>query len=397
MKRAVAAIVLLLVPAGAAAAAAAPGSTGIAATRADMAARLADRNGRPLDGRGTSVAIIDTGIDPTHPAFVLPGGRSKVVRILSAVPCLLHGAESPATSEISSDPSCVVPLPMVNADAGIGGHGTMVGGVVAGDRYRLRDGTRVGGVAPGARLVVISTTAALIGIDDAFAWILAHHAAPCGPGVSVDVCPPIRVVNGSWGSTSARIVQLQDALARAGVVTVWANGNSGGDGSTSHSNPDATTDRTGGIISVASYDDGTHRLSPTSSRGNKAKPDTWPDVSAPGVNIVSSCRAYQPICPAIETAPPRDGPGPSDVKTYFTASGTSFSAPEVAGVVALLFQADPGATAAQIEDAIKATAVKFRDGAPYARLGTYTSSYDKGTGLVDAYAAAIRLGARRSS
>jgi serine protease AprX len=383
-----------------AAAAPAPASPGTVATRALLAGqRLVDQRGRPLDGTGTSVAIIDTGIDPTHPAFRLPGGATKVVQVLSAAPCAMYGGDSPATSEVSDDPGCVVPVPTANVDAGHGGHGTMIGGIVAGDPYILSDGTPVGGIAPGARLVVISTTAALVGIDNAFRWVLAHHAAPCGAGVPTSVCPPIRVVNCSWGANSPVIARLQDALAREGVVTVWANGNTGGDGSTDKSNPDATLDPTPGVIAVASYDDlgtGTRhgRVSPTSSRGDKRRPQTWPAISAPGVNIISSCRMYQAICPAIETEPPRSGPGAQDMNTYFIGSGTSFAAPEVVGVVALLMQADPSATAAQIEDALKATAYKFADGARYQRVGRYTSSFDKGTGLVDAYAAALSLGAR---
>jgi serine protease AprX len=82
------------------------------------------------------------------------------------------------------------------------------------------------------------------------------------------------------------------------------------------------------------------------------------------------------------------------VATYFVGSGTSFAAPEIAGIVALLFQADPTASAAMIEDALKSTAYKYASGAPYQQVGRYTSSYDKGTGLADAYAAALRLGAR---
>jgi serine protease AprX len=65
--------------------------------------------------------------------------------------------------------------------------------------------------------------------------------------------------------------------------------------------------------------------------------------------------------------------------------------------VALLAQAAPSATPAQIEDALKATAHRFADGAPYRRVGRYMASYDKGAGLVDAYAAAVRLGARALS
>src|SRR3712207_9331465 len=55
------------------------GSTGTVATRSLEARQtLVDANGAPLDGTGVSVAVIDTGIDPTHPAFA--GG--KVVRSL---------------------------------------------------------------------------------------------------------------------------------------------------------------------------------------------------------------------------------------------------------------------------------------------------------------------------
>jgi len=194
------------------------------------------------------------------------------------------------------------------------------------------------------------------------------------------------------------IVRQQDALARAGVVVVWANGNGGGDGSTAVSNKVATLDRTPGIIAAAGYDDlgtGTRngKISPTSSRGKASDPRTWPDISAPGVDIVSSCHPWFAVCTAIETQPPRDGPGPTDMATYFTGSGTSWSAPEVAGVVAMLFQLKPKATSAQIEDVLESTAYRYKDGAAYKRVGRYWSSFDKGAGLVDAYAAALRFGA----
>lgn len=67
------------------------------------------------------------------------------------------------------------------------------------------------------------------------------------------------------------------------------------------------------------------------------------------------------------------------------------AAPQITGIVAQLFQRAPSATPAQIEDALKATAHKYADGAPYVTSGAYTSSYDKGTGLVDVVAAAKAL------
>ena len=79
--------------------------------------------------------------------------------------------------------------------------------------------------------------------------------------------------------------------------------------------------------------------------------------------------------------------------SYNVLSGTSMAAPQIAGIVALLFQADPNATPAQIENAVKSTAEHYANGAPYQHLGKYQTSFDKGTGLVDAVAAATTLGA----
>jgi serine protease AprX len=380
----------------------APASSGIVASRALLAQkRLVDAQGRPLDGRGTTIAVIDTGVDLTHPAFALPGRGTKIVRTLSTLPCLRYGEGSPWTHEISDDPACLVDVPSgTTSDAGHGGHGSFVSGVAVGDHYRLQDGTAVGGAAPGARVLMISTTTALVGLDNAFRWIVEHHRRPCGDDVPASMCPPIRVVNCSWGADDPTITKAQDELAREGVLTVWANGNGGGDGSTSNSNVQGTADRTPGVVSVGSYDDlgtGTRdgKISPGSSEGAKNDPRTWPDISAPGVNIISSCRVYQPICPAIETAPPRDGPGSDDVATYFIGSGTSFAAPQVCGVVALMFQANPRASAGLIERTLERTAYRFDDGASYQRVDGLLTSYDKGAGLVDAYAAATALGAHR--
>ncbi|MGY1916813.1 S8 family serine peptidase [Blastococcus sp. SYSU DS0973] len=64
------------------------------------------------------------------------------------------------------------------------------------------------------------------------------------------------------------------------------------------------------------------------------------------------------------------------------------AAPHIAGIVAQLFQADPAATPAEIEAALKGTAHRYTDGAACQTVGGYPTSFDKGTGLVDAVAAA---------
>ncbi|TNC22381.1 S8 family peptidase [Amycolatopsis alkalitolerans] len=368
--------------------------SGTTATRsAEARTTLTGANGKALDGSGVSIAIIDTGIDPTHPAFQ-SNGQTRVVRSMKSL------------CSNGTDTSCIVNVPTsVDTDTtSLGGHGTHVAGIAAGNAYTLPNGSKVGGSAPGSKIVAISTGLAILvlGTDAALNWVLENHNAPCGAGVPASVCPPIKVINNSYGPSgggsfdpNSATVQLQRALAKEGVVTVWANGNDGGDGSKDLSNPPGQ-DPTPGIISVASYNDqgtGTRdgTVSDFSSRGLASDSSTWPDVSAPGENILSSCRPYLAIC--AQGLQPENGPGPLDIGTYNVISGTSMATPQITGIVAQLFQADPGATPGQIENAIKSTAYKYSNGAPYKSVGPYTSSYDKGTGLVDTVAAARSLGA----
>jgi serine protease AprX len=368
-------------------------STSLLATRGLEAQQtLTGANGAALDGTGVSVAIIDSGIDPTHPAFA----GDKVVRSLKSV-CL---------DESNSDTNCIVDMPRsVDTDTlSLGGHGSHVSSIAAGRLVALNDGTKVSGAAPGASIVSLSTGSAVVilSADSALNWVLEHHAKPCGDAVPLSLCPPIRVVNNSYGpqgggkfDPNSSTVKLQRQLVKEGVVMVWAAGNDGGDGSKSLTNPPAQ-DPTGGIVSVASYNDegtGTRTgpVSKFSSRGAKTDASTWPDISAPGENIVGACRAYLPICST--GLKPQGGPGILDVGSYNTLSGTSMAAPQITGIVALLFQADPTATPDQIEKVLKSTALHYSNGAPYQQVGGYTTSFDKGTGLVDTVRASEALGA----
>jgi subtilisin family serine protease len=366
------------------------------ATRgAEAVSTLTGANGQALDGSGVSVAVIDSGVDPTHPYFRNPDGGSAVVANLKSV-CLVE-------SDTGTDCVLRVPGSLDTDTVSGGGHGTHVSGIVAGRPTTLTDGSSLSGAAPGASLVSISTGAVLliVGADSALNWVLENHEAPCGTGVPPAECPPIKVTNNSYGPSgggefdpNSATVKLQRALAAEGVVTVWAAGNDGGDGSASLTNPPGQ-DPTGGILSVASYydqDTGTRDgvVSEYSSRGAATDPSTWPDLSAPGENITSSCRPYLPICST--GLDPRNGPGLLDAGTFNTISGTSMAAPHIAGIVAQLFQADPTATPAEIEAALKGTTHRYTDGAAYTTVGPYQTSFDKGTGLVDVVAAAGALG-----
>ncbi|WP_299055129.1 S8 family serine peptidase [uncultured Nocardioides sp.] len=364
------------------------------ATRGKEAAEtLTGADGTALTGRGVSVGVIDSGVDPNHPYLRDADGTKAVV----------------SNQKVLCDPfeaACQVIDVGTSVDTdtlSVGGHGTHVTGIAAGRPTELTDGGRLQGAAPGAKVVSLSTGAALVivGADAALNWVLENHEAPCGPDVSAAQCPPIKVTNNSYGPTGggefdpqSATVKLQRALAAEGVVTVWAAGNDGGDGSQSLTNPPGQ-DPTGGILSVASYNDlgtGTRdgELSEFSSRGRAGAQGTYPDVSAPGDTITSSCRPYLVICST--GMDPRNGPGALDIGTFNTISGTSMAAPHVAGIVAQLFQDSPDATPAQIEQAITSTAHQYEFGAPYEAGGTGgTTSFDKGAGLVDVVAAANAL------
>jgi serine protease AprX len=376
----------------------------VLATRSLEAAQTrTGADGLPLEGHGVSIAVIDEGVDPTHPAFQDPGG-SAVVASLKVLCTPLTAHQRPEPEECRVDR---VPLGVSTDLAALGGHGTAASGAAIGRPVTLTTGETVRGAAPAAKLVSLSaaTLIAPFGTQAALKWVLENHEAPCGPGVSADVCPPIKVVSNSYGPFDgkggpleewATTVELQRQLVAEGVVMVWGNGNSGGDGSVSMSNP-PSTDPTPGIVSVGWYDDlrtGTRdgRLSDDSARGEAGEPDTYPDVVAPGEKVTVACRIVLPVCNL--GLDPQTGPGPLDLGNYNVLSGTSFSTPIVAGIVADLFQADPGATPAEIEDVLETTAHRFGGGAAYEPSPTGPTSYDKGHGLVDTVAAVDALTGR---
>ncbi len=371
-------------------------STSHLATRGEQArTTLRDSQGRTLDGRGVSAAIIDTGVDGTHPFFRNADGSSAVKLNLKNIcgPLTDLGLPLPLPND-----SCFADLTAVNDTDTLsaGGHGTHVAGIVAGRSTRLSDGSIVSGAAPAATVISLSVGAGLsiFGADSALNWVLEHHQNPCAG------CPPIKVSNNSYGPSgggafdpNSATAKLQRALAAEGVLTIWAAGNDGPDNQAT--NPPGQ-DPTGGVVMVASYDDlgtGTQNgvVSSFSSRGLAGSPATYPDISAPGSDITSACRLYLVVCAT--GLDPLNGPGLLDIGTFNTISGTSMAAPHIAGIVAQLFQTAPNATPAQIEHALKSSAHKFTNGAAYEPSGSYTTSVDKGTGLVNVYAAAFSLGA----
>jgi len=281
-----------------------------------------------IDGTGVVVANLDTGVDYLHPDLQT---RYRGYRG-SSLPPFNTGNWYDATGGGAQYP--------VDAN----GHGTHTMGTMVG-----QNGV---GVAPGARWIAVrafssSGVAQESWLHDAFQWILA----PAGdPALAPDV------VNNSWSSQDgSRTVFEPDIrlLMAAGIFPVFSAGNNG---------PESKTVGSPGSLDIAlavGATDPDDVIAWFSSRGPSPWGQIKPDVSAPGVNILSAL------------------PGGA----HGTASGTSMAAPHVAGVVALLRQADP--TLSYTETIRLLTETAHPLGEPHPN-NTY------GWGLVNAYDAVQR-------
>jgi serine protease AprX len=308
-------------------------------------------DGQIVDGSGIGVAVVDTGVDGWHPDLAARMGENvKIVPSLG----LLGGT--------------AIPFPESDT-LSIGGHGTHVAGIVAGDGtassgtyHGAATGATIHGVSGGT---LISLHSGLEGLY----WVLENHDT---------VTPAIRVVNNSWGggagdyNPDGAIPRVVRELTDAGVVVVFAAGNAGGDGS-SQATSIQCVDPTPGMICVASYDDqGTGGrdgvTSDFSSRGAIDQPNTWPDLSAPGSDIIAACRLTLPVCATGAFGAP-------DPLNYASLSGTSMAAPHIAGIAAQVLQVNPDLTPAEVESILVSTASGDAPG------------WEQGAGLVDAVAA----------
>lgn len=335
---------------------------------------LRDGDGNIVDGTGVGIAIVDTGLDGTHPDFQTPG---KVGGNYQVTPAGLIA--SPYTTNVN------------------GGHGTHVAGIAAGNGA-VSDGLYKG-VAPGATVYAFNMflgpdgTTAIILPTIAFDWILTE-----GPNQQ----PPIRVVNNSWRCMPRVCANafnpnqlhnvLASRLAASGVVVSWSAGNDGGKGSVAMTNA-ASINPTPGIISVANYKDERttfetgvrdNRVSATSSRGDSSDPRTWPDLAAPGSDVFSTWAAgVQLEENRLVSRNPATGQN-----SYYLLTGTSMAAPHVAGIAALMLQMNPSLAAGDVEYILKATADELPNAIGYLRADPAHpwngSNYAEGHGLVDA-------------
>src|SRR5215813_6679636 len=318
-------------------------------TDADLTAA---NGGQTVIGRNVTVAVLDTGLDGTHGDL-----SGRVVRNVKMVGAGGLGVNFtyPTTVE-------VVP----NTDL-VSGHGTFVGGVIAGNGA-LSSG-RYTGVAPGAKLVGLSTgDLSLLSVIEGFDYILWKQQEL-----------GIKVVNYSFSADTLYdpddpVQVATRMLTDRGVSVVFSAGNNGPGSDTL--NPYAMAPW---VISVGATDE-QGRLADFSSRGSFAKM-SGPSLVAPGVNVISLHATSVGVEGLLALGLLGDLTRLSltDQVNYTVGSGTSFSAPQVTGTIALMLDVNPSLTPAQIKDILQRTATPL----------TNYYYHEVGAGMLNAHAAVL--------
>jgi subtilisin family serine protease len=255
---------------------------------------------RGFTGAGVTVAVLDTGIDASHPDLA-----GKVVDAEEFV------GDGLGTSDVV-------------------GHATHVASIIAGTG--AASGGRFHGVAPDARLLsgrvcsqfFCPESAILAGLE----WAAVdRHAAIVNLSIGAFPDPGSNPVDDA----------VNQLAAEHGTLFVAAAGNEGGPGAIdSPGTADAAL-----TVGAVDRDD---QLAEFSSRGPTADQRIKPELTAPGVDITAArASGLDPIGEPVGDA-------------YQRLSGTSMAAPHVSGAAALLLQQHPTWTGAQLKAALTGAA-----------------------------------------
>ncbi|MET8042591.1 S8 family serine peptidase [Micromonospora sp. NPDC005215] len=250
------------------------------------------------DGTGVKVAVLDTGVDTTHPDLA---GRIAEARDFSASGSARDGH----------------------------GHGTHVASTIAGSGA-ASSGLRKG-VAPGAQLLIGKV------LDDGGSGYDSSIIA----GMEWAAHSGAKVVSMSLGGsatdgTDPMSQAVNDLTAETGALFVVAAGNEGAARTVGAPGAAAAALTVGAV-------DRDDNLAEFSSRGPRLGDNGLkPEITAPGVGIVAARAAGTTMGTPVGDA-------------YTTASGTSMATPHVAGAAAILAQEHPDWPAAKLKDALVST------------------------------------------
>lgn len=257
---------------------------------------------RPDDGAGRTVAVLDTGVDGSHPdlAAPLPGGGR---RVLTGTTFLAPGG--PGEPNLTGAPGNVDP----------DGHGTHVAGIISAARG---NGIGIEGIAPAAAILpvrVLDRNGAGWASDIAAGILWADQAGADVINLSLAGSSPAPAIESAVNQVGASV---------SGPLLVAAAGNVGPIG------PPQWPAAYPGVLAVGATDS-RDRVAPFSNT------QSYLDLAAPGVGIWSTC------------------PG-----GYCSRSGTSMAGPYVAAAAAVLWAREPGLSTAAVQARLEQSARDLR-------------------------------------
>ncbi|MEU0215638.1 type VII secretion-associated serine protease mycosin [Streptomyces sp. NPDC006265] len=258
-------------------------------------------------GKDMRVAVIDTGVDVTNPQL------TDAVDVKSGRNFLPENLEDDDGNPIERGKE--------NGTTDTVGHGTKVAGIIA---ARPVKGTGFVGLAPDATIIPIQQNDAEGNGDVGTLTAAIRYAVQAGADViniSQDTTKPMK-------STSDLALAINQALARK-IVVVASAGNDGLGGNVKETYPASYE----GVLAVAASDRNNERAAFSQS-------GEFVGVAAPGVDMISTV--------------PKGG--------HCSDNGTSFSAPYVAGLAALIKAKHRDWTARQIVAQIEQTAERTTAG-----------------------------------
>jgi serine protease AprX len=363
--------------------------TGVDRIRTDSGFSIRN-GGMPVSGSGNfSVFVIDSGIDATHAD--LPLG-TKVIQNTSRVVSATTGNTGITIGGVPLNgftPSLSIENVPNNDNVG---HGTHCAGIVGG--LGVRSGGTYAGVAPGVKIVGSGGGAVIFVINALAGWEY---------GLANQYVYNIRVITNSYGPSAPEDFDPDNPFVIASkmahdrnITVLWAASNDGAEDTVN-----AYAQAPWVITVAAGTKDGL--LASFSSRGvprerrltddNPNNDNEFPTITAPGTGraLESSLSRYGFTTDIVSVRSSTNltaNGGDADTEIpigmipfYTQISGTSMATPFVAGVVALMLDADPTLTPDEIKQILVDTA---------SVMPGY-QDYEVGAGYLNAYAAVDKV------